>query len=120
MNLTELAERAEQIKADIEALHADTYKVVEWSDGNNVYYIIASYSLEENQYQLAVTNVAFVEIKLLSELPTGIFKVLADVAENVLKLPAAGKITPLSVSDVAERAERAYREPKDVDSFGLK
>lgn len=115
-----IADRAKRIKEEIEAIHAETYKVVEWCDGDSTFFIIASYSLEKCEYEIAVTTESFVEIKLLAELPKGIFKAVADVYENVLNLPPAGEVTPLSVADIAERAERTYKEPKDVESFGVK
>lgn len=118
--LKNFKERAQKIKEDIDSLHHDTYKVVSFVHDEQEFFVIASYNLNTFEYEIAVTNSDMVEIKLLSELPHGIFRVVADVLENVVKLPAGGKVTPMSVADVARRFDEMHTGEKDVEAFGLR
>lgn len=118
--LENFKERAQKIKEDIDSLHLDTYKVVAFEHDGAEFFVIASYNLNTFEYDIAVTNSDMVEIKLLTELPHGIFRVVADVLENVVKLPAGGKVTPLSVADVAKRFDEIHTGEKDVEAFALR
>lgn len=121
MELSEIKNKVAQIREHVEAIRAATYKVVEVNHEGVVYYVIADYDIDSDQYSFTVTNDSFVEIKLLCEVPPAIIIELAQLIRYVGDF----ETTPdspksLTVEEVADRAHTLMTKDHDVSEFELK